>query len=106
MVRAAADRSRGAADHRRADLLVAVLPLVLHLLRACRGDLRRVLDDLVPHPWAHWSILGTALILFVTYFQVQVSVAINDWYGPFYDLIQAALAKTRPVEIAEFYGSC
>ena len=57
-----------------------------------------------PHPWARWSILGSALIVFTTYFQVQVSVAINDWYGPFYDLIQAALAKTRPVTLAEFYG--
>ena len=45
---------------------------------------------LSPHPWAWWSILGTALILFTTYFQVQVSVAINSWFGPFYDLIQAA----------------
>ena len=57
-----------------------------------------------PHPWANWSILGSALILFTTYFQVQVSVAINDWYGPFYDLIQAALAKSRPVTLDEFYG--
>lgn len=45
-----------------------------------------------PHPWSVWSILGAALILFVTSFQVQVSVAINDWYGPFYDLIQKALS--------------
>ena len=60
---------------------------------------------LAPHPWARWSILGSALILFVTYFLVEVSVAINDWYGPFYDLIQAALAKSRPVEIGEFYAS-
>ncbi len=52
---------------------------------------------LSPHPWAWWSILGSALILFTTYFQVQVSVAINSWYGPFYDLIQAALSKSRPV---------
>ncbi|MGD9912567.1 MAG: peptide antibiotic transporter SbmA [Rhizobiaceae bacterium] len=57
-----------------------------------------------PHPWQNWSILGSALILFATYFQVQVSVAINDWYGPFYDLIQAALAKSRPVTLEEFYG--
>jgi peptide/bleomycin uptake transporter len=60
---------------------------------------------LSPHPWAHWSILGSALILFVTYFQVQVSVAINDWYGPFYDLIQTALAKSGPVTIEQFYLS-
>jgi peptide/bleomycin uptake transporter len=58
-----------------------------------------------PHPWARWSILGTALILFTSYFQVQVSVAVNSWYGPFYDLIQAALTKSRPVTIAEFYGT-
>ena len=57
-----------------------------------------------PHPWAHWSILGSALIIFNTYFQVQVSVAINAWYGPFYDLIQAALAQTRPVTLAEFFA--
>ena len=58
-----------------------------------------------PHPWWRWSILGSALILFTTYFQVEVSVAINAWYGPFYDLIQVALAKSRPVTMAEFYGS-
>jgi len=57
-----------------------------------------------PHPWARWSILGTALILFTSYFQVQVSVAINSWYGPFYDLVQAALSKSRPVTLGEFYG--
>ncbi len=57
-----------------------------------------------PHPWERWSILGSALILFTTYFQVQVSVAINAWYGPFYDMIQAALGKTRPVTIGEFFG--
>ncbi len=59
---------------------------------------------IAPHPWWTWSILGSGLILFVTYFQVQVSVAINDWYGPFYDLIQAALGKTRTVTIGEFYA--
>ncbi|BBE72944.1 peptide antibiotic transporter SbmA [Oharaeibacter diazotrophicus] len=59
---------------------------------------------IAPHPWWKWSVLGSALIVFTTYFQVQVSVAINNWYGPFYDLIQAALAKTRPVELAEFYA--
>src|SRR6266404_3120749 len=52
-----------------------------------------------PHPWARWSILGSALILFTSYFQVQVSVAINSWYGPFYDLVQAALSKSKPVTI-------
>jgi peptide/bleomycin uptake transporter len=56
-----------------------------------------------PHRWAIWSILGSALILFTSYFQVQVSVAINSWYGPFYDLLQAALSKSRAVTVEEFY---
>lgn len=47
-----------------------------------------------PHPWDGWSILGSSLILFTTYFQVQVSVAINAWYGPFWDLIQGIVSKS------------
>ena len=58
---------------------------------------------LSPHPWSRWSILGSALILFTSYFQVQVSVAINDWYGPFYDLVQAALSRSAPVTQLQFY---
>lgn len=57
-----------------------------------------------PHRWWRWSILGSALILFVTYLQVEVSVAINTWYGPFYDLVQAALGHTAPVTIGAFYS--
>jgi len=57
-----------------------------------------------PSPWFAWSVLGSALIIFVTYFQVQVSVAINNWYGPFYDMIQAALSKSRPVTVGEFFA--
>jgi peptide/bleomycin uptake transporter len=57
-----------------------------------------------PHPWAGWSIPGSALIVFATYFQVEVSVAINQWYGPFYDLIQAALAKSATVTLGDFYS--
>jgi peptide/bleomycin uptake transporter len=57
-----------------------------------------------PHPWAPWSILGSALILFTSYFQVQVSVVLNSWRGPFYDLIQAALSKSAPVTEAQIYG--
>ena len=57
-----------------------------------------------PHPWALWSILGSALILFTSYFQVEVSVAINGWFGPFYDLLQAAVSKSKPVTTEQFYG--
>lgn len=55
------------------------------------------------HPWQRWSVWGSALIIFVTWFGVQVGVAINAWYGPFYDLIQKALTKAGSVPIAEFY---
>lgn len=58
---------------------------------------------LSPHPWQNWSVLGSILILFVTYFQVQVSVAINNWYGPFWDMIQAAVSKSRVVTQGELY---
>lgn len=58
-----------------------------------------------PHRWQRWSILGSALILFTTYFSVQVSVAINAWYGPFYDMVQNALAKPGAVQAADFYWS-
>jgi peptide/bleomycin uptake transporter len=59
-----------------------------------------------PHPWAGWSILGSALIIFATYYGVQLTVAINNWRGPFYDLIQKALAKPGSVAPAELYAGC
>jgi peptide/bleomycin uptake transporter len=37
--------------------------------------------------------LGSAFILFNIWFGVQVSVAINAWYGPFWDLIQRMLTN-------------
>ncbi len=43
------------------------------------------------HEWQWWSITGSAFILFSTYFSVQVSVAINNWRRPFFDLVQSAL---------------
>ncbi len=58
-----------------------------------------------PHKWFNWSVLGTSLIIFYTYFNVQLSVAINAWYGPFYDLLNEALSKSRKIEIGELYSS-
>jgi len=46
------------------------------------------------HKWQRWSILGSAFILFSTYFGVQVSVAINNWRRPFFDLVQNALGTS------------
>jgi peptide/bleomycin uptake transporter len=57
-----------------------------------------------PHPYWRWSVLGTALIVLVTYLDVEVSVGINNWNGPFYDLIQAALGRTARVTSGQYYG--
>ena len=53
--------------------------------------------------WAKWSVLGSAVIVFITWFQVQVSVMINEWYGGFYDLIQKALTNPQSITISEYY---
>lgn len=60
----------------------------------------RAIDN---HPWQLWSVWGSALIIFSTWFGVQVGVAINAWYGPFGDLIQKALTKAGSVPITVFY---
>ncbi len=45
------------------------------------------------NPWQAWSVWGSAFILFNIWFGVQVSVAINAWYGPFWDMIQGMLSN-------------
>jgi peptide/bleomycin uptake transporter len=55
------------------------------------------------HPWKLWSIWGSALIVFVTYFGVQISVVINNWRRPFGDLLQNALAKKPGISVENFY---
>lgn len=59
--------------------------------------------SLAPHPWQWWSICGTMLILFSTYFSVQVTVAINDWRRPFFDAVQNALSGKGEVTTANLY---
>ncbi|MFW1801026.1 peptide antibiotic transporter SbmA [Acinetobacter nematophilus] len=54
------------------------------------------------HIWQNWSILGSAFILFNVWFSVQVSVLINAWYGPFWDLIQTMLSNGKG-DIYELY---
>jgi peptide/bleomycin uptake transporter len=56
-----------------------------------------------PHPWQNWSILVAAVVLFFIYFTVQVSVAVNNWYGPFYDYVQGLMSGSRQSTNAEFY---
>jgi peptide/bleomycin uptake transporter len=59
----------------------------------CTALFAAIWHRLENHPWQLWSIGGSALILFSTYFSVQVSVAINNWRRPFFDLVQDALSK-------------
>ena len=59
----------------------------------------------IQRQWMHWSILGTLIILFSTWYQVQIDVAINEWFGNFYDNLQKALAEPGSLSAAEFYGS-
>jgi peptide/bleomycin uptake transporter len=55
------------------------------------------------NPWKMWSIWGSALIIFVTYFGVQISVVINNWRRPFGDLLQNALTKKPGISVENFY---
>ncbi len=55
--------------------------------------------------WYVWSVVGTAVIVVVTYFSVQITVWLNEWYRAFYDLIQRALSEPGSVTLAEYYGT-
>lgn len=54
--------------------------------------------------WSRWSVLGSTIIMLVTYYNVQISVFLNDWYGGFYDLLQKALSEAGAVSLNEFYS--
>lgn len=49
--------------------------------------------------WRLWSLAGSLLILFTTWYKVHLDVSINDWFGTFYNMIQTALSK--PNEISQ-----
>ena len=40
--------------------------------------------------WAHWAYGGLTLLISLLWIQVQFTVALNTWYGGFYDLLQNA----------------
>ena len=54
--------------------------------------------------WYWWSVVGSAGILLVIYFQVQVEAFVNAWSGVFFDMIQLALTQPRSVTPDRFYG--
>ena len=53
--------------------------------------------------WMFWSWFGTFFILAGTWLQVSIDVRINEWFGEFYNTIQAALAKPDTISIWDFY---
>lgn len=54
--------------------------------------------------WLTWSWLVTCLILLSTWYQVQLDVKINEWFGKFYDTMQKALGHPGAVTLDEFLG--
>ena len=55
--------------------------------------------------WLFWSWLGTVFILSSLWIQVKIDVAINEWFGQFYDMIQKALASPNAITINEYWES-
>ncbi|MFM2008486.1 MAG: hypothetical protein RIR02_436 [Pseudomonadota bacterium] len=51
-----------------------------------------------------WGWPGAVLIFAGTWYQVQIDVAINDWFGGFYDLVQKALSAPGAITLGEFFG--
>ncbi|MAW33148.1 MAG: transporter [Proteobacteria bacterium] len=54
--------------------------------------------------WTMWAWPGVLLIVAGTWYQVQVNVMINEWFGGFYDLVQKALGQAEAVSLQEYYG--
>ena len=52
--------------------------------------------------WHLWSVGGTIIILFATWYQVQLDVRINEWFGEFYDTLQKALTEPNSVSEKDF----
>ncbi len=57
-----------------------------------------------PHRWFRWSVGASSVIIFITWFQVQLDVMINNWFGTFYDLVQQALSAPGVVSAERYYG--
>jgi len=54
--------------------------------------------------YALWAYLGSAFILSTLWFQVQIDVKINEWFGTFYDMIQKALSEPGAVTMGEYWA--
>jgi len=54
--------------------------------------------------WMIWAWTGAAIIFGGTWYQVQIDVQINEWFGGFYDMVQDALGTPGKVSLGEFYA--
>ena len=54
--------------------------------------------------WLLWSWLGILVISAGSWYQVQLDVQINSWFGDFYDKLQKALSKEGDVSREELNG--
>jgi len=63
-----------------------------------------VWDRIAPHRWSRWSVGVSFIILFAVWFQVQLDVMINVWFGSFFDLVQVALASPNSVTLDAFFA--
>ncbi|UXN75625.1 hypothetical protein N8D56_14315 [Devosia sp. A8/3-2] len=54
--------------------------------------------------WYWWSVVGSVTIVEVVYFDVQIGAWMNDWYGDFFNLIQAALTTPGTVSLDTLFG--
>ncbi len=52
--------------------------------------------------WLFWAWLGSAVILAVTWYQVELNVQINEWFGTFYNTIQKALSKPDAITLGSY----
>ena len=97
------------ADEAQAALIAAARETALDVwlyqyMIVCGGVFIIAWSWLAPHRWFRWSVVGSTVIIFVTWFQVQLDVMINNWFGTFYDLVQEALSKPGQVTAERFYG--
>jgi peptide/bleomycin uptake transporter len=54
--------------------------------------------------WFLWAYVGSFFILATLWYQVQLDVQINEWFGGFYDMIQQALKGEGDITLASYYG--